>query len=93
MLAAHRSYANPEHRKEVAAFWGVPSVSERPGLTATQMIESAISEISARSVATAARPHLIEVSVINVAVQKGARHALRRPRLELLCPPIPASRN
>lgn len=40
MLAAHRSYANPEHRKEVASFWGVPSVSEKPGLTATQMIEA-----------------------------------------------------
>jgi len=40
MLAAHRSYANPEHRKEVAEFWGVPSVSEKPGLTATQMIEA-----------------------------------------------------
>jgi ferredoxin-nitrate reductase len=40
MLAAHRSYANPEHRKEVAAFWGVPSISEKPGLTATQMIEA-----------------------------------------------------
>jgi ferredoxin-nitrate reductase len=40
MLAAHRSYANPAHRKEVAEFWGVPSVSEKPGLTATEMIEA-----------------------------------------------------
>src|SRR6187401_774234 len=40
MLAAHRSYANPEHRKEVATFWGVPSISEKPGLTATQMVEA-----------------------------------------------------
>jgi ferredoxin-nitrate reductase len=40
MLAAHRSYANPEHRKEVATFWDVPSISEKPGLTATQMIEA-----------------------------------------------------
>jgi ferredoxin-nitrate reductase len=40
MLAAHRSYANPAHRKEVAAFWGVDSISEKPGLTATQMIEA-----------------------------------------------------
>jgi ferredoxin-nitrate reductase len=39
MLAAHRSYANPQHRKEVAEFWGVNSVSEKPGLTATQMID------------------------------------------------------
>jgi len=40
MLAAHRSIANPQHRKEVAEFWGVPSISEKPGLTATQMIEA-----------------------------------------------------
>ena len=40
MLAAHRSIANYEHRREVAEFWGVPSVSEKPGLTATQMIEA-----------------------------------------------------
>lgn len=40
MLAAHRSLDNPEHRKEVADFWQVPSVPEKPGLTATQMIEA-----------------------------------------------------
>lgn len=40
MLAAHRTYANPAHREEVAAFWGVEKLSERPGLTATQMIEA-----------------------------------------------------
>ncbi len=40
MLAAHRTYANPRHREEVAAFWNVERVPERPGLTATQMIEA-----------------------------------------------------
>ena len=40
MLAAHRTLDNPDHRKEVADFWGVPSISEKPGLTATQMIEA-----------------------------------------------------
>jgi ferredoxin-nitrate reductase len=40
MLAAHRSYANPAHREEVAKFWGIEKISEKPGLTATQMIES-----------------------------------------------------
>jgi ferredoxin-nitrate reductase len=40
MLAAHRSIANSEHRKEVADFWGVKSISSKPGLTATQMIEA-----------------------------------------------------
>jgi ferredoxin-nitrate reductase len=40
MLAAHRSINNPEHREEVARFWGVNSISDKPGLTATQMIEA-----------------------------------------------------
>lgn len=39
MLAAHREYTNPEHRKEVATYWGVPSVSDRTGYTATKMME------------------------------------------------------
>jgi ferredoxin-nitrate reductase len=40
MLAAHRSINNPTHRQEVAKFWGVDKISEKPGLTATQMIEA-----------------------------------------------------
>ena len=40
MLAAHRTLDNPVHRKDVADFWGVPKISEKPGLTATQMIEA-----------------------------------------------------
>jgi ferredoxin-nitrate reductase len=40
MLAAHRSLNNPSHREEVAAFWGVSKISEKPGLTATQMVEA-----------------------------------------------------
>ena len=40
LLAAHKDLANPQHRKEVADFWGVDFISEKPGLTATQMIDS-----------------------------------------------------
>lgn len=40
MLAAHRKIENEAHRREVAAFWGVESLSDKPGLTATQMIEA-----------------------------------------------------
>jgi len=40
MLAAHRDYTNPEHRKEVAYYWGVDSISERPGLTATELFDA-----------------------------------------------------
>lgn len=40
LLAAHRNLANPEHRQEVADFWGVEKIQEKPGLTATEMFES-----------------------------------------------------
>jgi ferredoxin-nitrate reductase len=37
LAPAHRSLADPVHRAEVAAHWGVPSIPERPGLTAVEM--------------------------------------------------------
>ena len=40
MLAAHRSIANKGHREEVANFWGVRKISDKPGLTATEMIHA-----------------------------------------------------
>jgi assimilatory nitrate reductase catalytic subunit len=41
LLSAHRDLANPEHRAEVAALWGVPSVPEKPGKTAIEMFQAA----------------------------------------------------
>ncbi|MGB5444362.1 MAG: molybdopterin-dependent oxidoreductase [Psychromonas sp.] len=40
MLAAHRNLDNPEHIREVAAFWGVKTLSDRPGYSATEMVEA-----------------------------------------------------
>ncbi|WP_416865227.1 MAG: molybdopterin-dependent oxidoreductase [Imperialibacter sp.] len=40
LLASHRNLLNPEHRNEVAAYWGVDHISEKPGKTATQMFEA-----------------------------------------------------
>lgn len=40
MLAAHRKIENADHRKAVAEFWGVETLPEKPGLTATQMVEA-----------------------------------------------------
>lgn len=40
MLAAHRSISNPAHRKEVEEFWQGGQVSDKPGLTAVQMLEA-----------------------------------------------------
>ena len=40
LLSAHRDLANPEHRQQVAKFWGVKSVPDKPGLTATEMFSA-----------------------------------------------------
>ncbi|BBP06014.1 assimilatory nitrate reductase [Sulfuriferula plumbiphila] len=40
LLSAHRDLANPAHRAEVAALWGVDSVPEIPGKTALEMFEA-----------------------------------------------------
>ncbi len=41
LLSAHRDLANPAHRAEVAALWGVPSVPSQPGKTAIEMFQAA----------------------------------------------------
>ncbi|MDQ2719891.1 MAG: molybdopterin-dependent oxidoreductase [Bacteroidota bacterium] len=40
LLPAHRDMNNSLHRKEVADYWGVASVPNHPGLTATEMFEA-----------------------------------------------------
>jgi assimilatory nitrate reductase catalytic subunit len=41
LLSAHRDLANPAHRAEVAALWGVASVPDKPGKTAVEMFQAA----------------------------------------------------
>jgi len=41
LISAHRDMANPAHRAEVAALWGVPTVPEQPGKTAVEMFQAA----------------------------------------------------
>jgi assimilatory nitrate reductase catalytic subunit len=41
LLSAHRDMANPAHRAEVAALWGVPDVPSKPGKTAVEMFQAA----------------------------------------------------
>ncbi|HRM00741.1 MAG TPA: molybdopterin-dependent oxidoreductase, partial [Acidovorax sp.] len=41
LLSAHRDMANPQHRAEVAALWGVPDVPATPGKTAVEMFQAA----------------------------------------------------
>lgn len=40
LLSAHRDLANPEHRAEIAKFWGVDAVPATPGKTAVEMFEA-----------------------------------------------------
>ena len=41
LLRAHRDLANPAHRAEVAALWGVADVPRKPGKTAVEMFQAA----------------------------------------------------
>ncbi len=41
LLSAHRDLANPQHRAEVAALWGVVDVPSKPGKTAVEMFQAA----------------------------------------------------
>ncbi|MFC3685104.1 nitrate reductase [Hydrogenophaga luteola] len=41
LLSAHRDLANPAHRAEVAALWGVADVPSKPGKTAVEMFQAA----------------------------------------------------
>lgn len=41
LLSAHRDLANPAHRAEVAALWGVPDVPAAPGKSAVEMFQAA----------------------------------------------------
>lgn len=41
LLPAHRDLANPAHRAEMAAFWGVPRIPEQPGKSAVEMFKAA----------------------------------------------------
>ncbi len=40
LLAVHKDLLNPQHRQEIADFWGVNKISPKPGYTATEMFEA-----------------------------------------------------
>ena len=40
LMSAHRDLANPEHRAEMAQFWGVPFVPSKPGKSAVDLFKS-----------------------------------------------------
>ncbi|MBC7945823.1 MAG: molybdopterin-dependent oxidoreductase [Burkholderiales bacterium] len=40
LLSAHRDLANPDHRAEIADFWGIESLSQKPGKTAVELFKA-----------------------------------------------------
>lgn len=40
LASAHRNLNDPEHRKQIADFWGVDDVPEKPGYSATEMFQA-----------------------------------------------------
>jgi ferredoxin-nitrate reductase len=40
LASAHRNLNDPDHRKEIADFWNVNSVPEKPGYSATEMFQA-----------------------------------------------------
>lgn len=40
LLPGHREAANPEHRREVADYWGVDELPENPGLSAIELFDA-----------------------------------------------------
>ncbi|MCZ8252101.1 MAG: molybdopterin-dependent oxidoreductase [Hylemonella sp.] len=72
LLSAHRDLSNPQHRAEVAALWGVPSVPEKPGKTAVEMFQAAADgEIKALWIAcTNPAQSMPDLSTVRRALQR-----------------------
>ena len=72
LLSGHRDLANPVHRAEVAALWGIADVPAQPGKTAVEMFEAVRSgEIKAIwIVCTNPAQSMPDLNLVNEALQK-----------------------
>jgi anaerobic selenocysteine-containing dehydrogenase len=72
LLSAHRDMANPQHRAEVAALWGVDEVPEKPGRSAVELFEGLQSgEVKAVWIAcTNPAQSMPDQAMIHAALQK-----------------------
>src|SRR3990167_2899035 len=72
LLSAHRDLANPAHRAEVAALWGLSDVPARPGRTAVEMFQAAADgEIKALWIAcTNPAPSMPHQATVRRALQR-----------------------
>ncbi|MDX2069282.1 MAG: molybdopterin-dependent oxidoreductase [Haliscomenobacter sp.] len=73
MLAAHRSLQDPAQRQEVADFWGVPSISEKPGRTATEIFKG-LADGSIKAVWIMCTNPMVSLPNLN-EVEKGLKNA------------------
>jgi assimilatory nitrate reductase catalytic subunit len=72
LLSAHRDLANPAHRAEVAALWGVDDVPAKPGKSAVEMFEAvADGEIKALWIAcTNPAQSMPDVTAVRAALER-----------------------
>jgi len=72
LLPGHRDPRDAAHRAEVAALWGVPALSERPGLTAVEIFEAAArGEVKALWVACTNPAHsLPDQALVRAALER-----------------------
>jgi assimilatory nitrate reductase catalytic subunit len=72
LLSAHRDLANPAHRGEVAALWGVDDVPAKPGKSAVEMFEAvADGEIKALWIAcTNPAQSMPDVTAVRAALER-----------------------
>ncbi len=73
MLAAHRSLQDPAQRQEVADFWGVPGISEKPGRTATEIFKG-LADGSIKAVWIMCTNPMVSLPNLN-EVEKGLKNA------------------
>lgn len=73
ILAAHRSLQDPAQRQEVADFWGVPGISEKPGRTATEIFKG-LGDGSIKAVWIMCTNPMVSLPNLN-EVEKGLKNA------------------
>ncbi len=78
LLPGHREVANPEHRTEMAALWGISSIHPQPGYTAVPLFQAVERGEIASIWISCTNP------VLSMPEQQQVQRALQRARLVIL---------
>ncbi len=78
LLPGHREVANPEHRREIAAIWGVSTLHAQPGYTAIPLFQALERGVIESVWITCTNP------VLSMPDQQQTQRALNRARLVIL---------